>query len=58
MTPADLTRLDDELDAPLTREEIAEDEAFWAEVNAPLVVDEAELSDRERAWIKWREENG
>lgn len=52
MEHGDIARLDDELDAPLTLAEVEEDEAFWADLNSPLVVREDELTERERYWIE------
>jgi hypothetical protein len=39
------------LDSPCTNAEIAEAEALEADLKSPLIVDESELTDRERAFI-------
>jgi hypothetical protein len=52
----DIARLDDELDAPLTRWEIEQDERIQQQLSAPVAW--GELSDREKAWLQWREQQG
>lgn len=47
-------QIDDWLESPLTAGEIAEDEEWLAELNSPLIANEDELDERQRAFLQAR----